>query len=264
MAAYETRAHNSASRHGATGAAGMHARRPITAMGLTFNNPIGLAAGVDKTGALLPTLRGHGLGHIEVGTITPETGHALPQGPADPRMRVGANIGSARPGLNAQVIEDYVLMLRSVFTRCDYVVANLSAPRLGRDGNTPGVDALARRLSVTRDVLSAVGGRRIRVLFKLEAGPSSMPFPAAVMAARSSGLDGIVLVSDCLQRLRAICSYLDRLAVVSVGGVTSADDVKARLAAGAALVQAHRTFASGGAERVRRILKDMSAPQSRV
>jgi dihydroorotate dehydrogenase len=77
------------------------------------------------------------------------------------------------------------------------------------------------------------------------------------MAARSSGLDGVVLVSDCLQRLRAICGYLNGLAVISVGGVNSAHDVRARLAGGAALVQVHGAFACGGVARVRSILNDI-------
>jgi dihydroorotate dehydrogenase len=233
-------------------------------MGLTFNNPLGLAAGVDRTGALLPALRAYGFGHIEIGTITPETGHALPRRPPVSRVPIGANIASSRHGLDAQVIEDYDSLLRSVLPHCDYVVANLSAPGLGRNGNTPGVDVLARRLSVVRDVLSAVGGRHVPVLLKLEAGPSSASFPAAIMAARSSGLDGVVLVSDCTRRLGQICAYLDGLAVVSVGGVTSAEDVKVRLAAGAALVQVHRTFATGGAKRVRRILDGISRPECRA
>jgi dihydroorotate dehydrogenase len=169
------------------------------------------------------------------------------------------NIASTCPGLDDRVIEDYASMLRHVSKHCDYVVANLSAPGLNRDGNTPGVDALVRRLSMTRDVISAIDGRRVPLLLKLEAGPSSAPFPAAIMAARSGGIDGIVLVSSCVRRLSAICAYLDRLAVVSVGGVNSADDVRARLAAGAVLVQVHRAFANGGAEQVRRILEGIGA-----
>jgi dihydroorotate dehydrogenase len=233
-------------------------------MGLTFDNPLGLAAGVDRTGAHLPDLRLHGFGHIEVGTITPETEHVLASGRTASHVRVGANIASAHPGLNDRVIEDYTSMLKRVFAHCDYAVANLSAPGLGRDGNTPGVDVLARRLSVTRDVLSAVGGRRMPLLLKLEAGPSCTSFPAAIMAARSSGLDGVVLVSDCLQRLRAICGYLNGLVVISVGGVNSAHDVRARLAAGAALVQIHGAFARGGAARVRSILNDIGESKSRA
>jgi dihydroorotate dehydrogenase len=56
--------------------------KPVTAFGLTFNNPVGLAAGFDKDALALRGLAALGFGHIEVGTVTP-----LPQ-PGNPRPRV--------------------------------------------------------------------------------------------------------------------------------------------------------------------------------
>ncbi len=239
------------------------ADRSFTAMGLAFANPLGLAAGVDRTGELVPSLCPHGFGHVEVGTITQETRHSCSLGRTTSGMIIGANIGSALPGLDDVVIEDYAATLRHVFGFSDYIVANLSAAALGRDGNTPGVEKLVKRLSVVRDVLSAVGGRRVPLLFKLNAGPRGTMFPAAIMAARVSGLDGIVLISDCLDRIGAISSYLDGLAVISVGGVRSADDVRSRIAAGAALVQVHGAYVTGGAVRIRRIVKELTVPAKR-
>lgn len=230
-------------------------RRPVAAMGLTFANPLGLAAGVDRTGALIPSLASHGFGHIEVGTITPASGYAGALGRRDARIPIGINIGSARPGLDEHVIEDYTAMLRQVYGFSDYIVANLSAPALARGGNTRGVEILIKRLGLARDVLSAVGGRRVPLLLKFDAGQHGTTFPAALLTMRAAGVDGAVLVSDCVQRIRAIAGYLDGLTVISVGGVTSAEDVRARIAAGARLVQMHRAYAEGGVVVVRRILK---------
>jgi dihydroorotate dehydrogenase len=56
--------------------------RPVTVFGLTFRNPIGLAAGYDKDGIAVRGLAALGFGHIEVGTVTP-----LPQ-PGNPRPRL--------------------------------------------------------------------------------------------------------------------------------------------------------------------------------
>jgi len=53
--------------------------RPVQAFGLTFRNPIGLAAGYDKDGLAIRGLAALGFGHIEIGTVTPE-----PQ-PGNPR-----------------------------------------------------------------------------------------------------------------------------------------------------------------------------------
>ena len=205
--------------------------RSVTALGLTFANRLGLAAGFDRTGELLPSLRTVGFGHVEVGTITPATGHASALGRSDLRMQIGANIGSARPGLDEGVIEDYTRTMKQVFGLCDYM-----------------------------DVVSAVRGRRLPLLLKLEGGLNGKSFPAAIMATRVHGLDGIVLVSDCLDRIRAISAYLGGLSIISVGGVRSADDVRARVAAGAALVQIHSAYANGGVARIRRILKELSPP----
>jgi dihydroorotate dehydrogenase len=56
--------------------------KPVTAFGLQFKNPIGLAAGYDKDARALPGLAALGFGHIEVGTVTP-----MPQ-PGNPRPRL--------------------------------------------------------------------------------------------------------------------------------------------------------------------------------
>lgn len=229
--------------------------RPVTAMGLSFANPLGLAAGFDRTGALIPSLSGHGFGHIEVGTITPASGYAGSLGRRNARIPIGINIGSARAGLDETVIEDYTAMLRQVYGFSDYIVANLSAPALARNGDMRGLETLVKRLGLARDVLSAVGGRRVPLLLKFEAGRHGTTFPAALLTMRAAGIDGAVLVSDSVERIRAIAGYLDGLTVISVGGVTSAEDVRARLAAGAKLVQMHRAYADGGVVAVRSILK---------
>jgi dihydroorotate dehydrogenase len=56
--------------------------RPVSAFGLNFKNPVGLAAGYDKDAVALRGLAALGFGHLEIGTITP-----LPQ-PGNPRPRL--------------------------------------------------------------------------------------------------------------------------------------------------------------------------------
>ena len=46
-------------------------KRPVTVMGLSFANPVGLAAGLDKDGECIDALGAMGFGFIEVGTVTP-------------------------------------------------------------------------------------------------------------------------------------------------------------------------------------------------
>src|SRR5512138_327948 len=56
--------------------------KPVSAFGLSFKNPVGLAAGYDKDGVAVRGLAALGFGHVEVGTVTP-----LPQ-PGNPQPRV--------------------------------------------------------------------------------------------------------------------------------------------------------------------------------
>lgn len=128
--------------------------------GLSFPNPVGLAAGLDKNAVAMPALLDMGFGAIEVGAITPK-----PQG-GNPKPRlfrlkedraiinrmgfnndgldvilgrvqerkfsgiVGVNLGKNKDG---DAVEDYRLLLRSFYGVADYMVMNISSP------NTPGL-----------------------------------------------------------------------------------------------------------------------------
>ncbi len=230
---------------------------PVEAMGLHFPNPIGLAAGIDRTGEHAPSLLASGFGHVEIGTINSETGLAAPLRRSANGARLGINIGSLRPGLDDIVIEDFEMRLRQAAPFADYVVANLTAPAMQRSGNSPGVDRLVRRLSNVRDEISEARGRRTPLLVKLDGGAIGDPIPAAVTAVRVYGLDGIVLVSDSLRRIEEISNHMAALTLISVGGIQTAADIRARLAAGASLVQIHRAFADGGKQLLFRMLADL-------
>ncbi len=228
--------------------------RPVRAIGLAFANPLGLAAGFDRTGALLPTLASLGFGHVEVGTITRGTASLRLASAGGSRLCVGVNIGSQRSGLDDKVIDDYVAAFERVCNRADYVAINLSSPLLARGGDTPGVDALVDRLSEAWGISCAETGRCVPLLIKVACGAPGTPLPAAIAAIRRHKLSGVVLVSSSLKQIAAVCNYLEGAAVISVGGVASGADVESRLAAGAALVQVYTAFVRDGPGSPRRIL----------
>lgn len=137
--------------------------------GLTFPNPIGLAAGFDKDAKMVDELAGMGFGFVEIGTLTPK-----PQ-PGNPRPRlfrlpkdkglinrmgfnnegaeaaakrlgkrksnviVGGNIGKNKITPNEAAIDDYLACYRSLYPVVDYFVVNVSSP------NTPGLRALQEK-----------------------------------------------------------------------------------------------------------------------
>lgn len=272
----------------------------VTALGLEFDSPFGVAAGFDKEGTGIRGLGALGFGHVEVGTIT-----ALAQ-PGNPRPRlfrlipdravinrmgfnnhgaaaaarvleravsrrsrpiVGINIGKSRSVEVDDAIDDYLASTRLLAPLADYLVVNVSSP------NTPGLrglqelDKLAPLLEAVKsaagstpvlvkiapDVTDEQAGHIARLAVRLLDGVVATNTtlsrdglrtdPAIVESAGAGGLSGPPVAARSLELLRLIRSIVPRdFCVISVGGVETADDVAARLAAGATLVQGYTAF----------------------
>jgi dihydroorotate dehydrogenase len=138
-----------------------------TVAGLTFPNPVGLAAGLDKDAKLFDELAALGFGSIEIGTLTPkpQPGNDKPRlfrlptdeaiinrmgfnnhGVAEaverlkkkktPGLIIGGNIGKNKVTSNEEADTDYVICFHALFDHVDYFVVNVSSP------NTPNLRAL--------------------------------------------------------------------------------------------------------------------------
>ena len=138
-------------------------------MGLTFPNPIGLAAGFDKNADYIDALAALGFGFIEVGTVTPkpQTGNPRPrlfrlteqeaiinrmgfnnkgveyvaQRLEKTRYRgiFGINIGKNRDTPLENAIDDYLIGFRALWKFASYITINISSP------NTPGLPRFATK-----------------------------------------------------------------------------------------------------------------------
>jgi dihydroorotate dehydrogenase len=155
---------------------------PINAFGLTFKNPVGLAAGFDKNAKYLSELEGLGFGFIEIGTATPvaQNGNErprlfrLPMDKAlinrmgfnndgvkaiaerliewrrkqstinDQRIIIGGNIGKNKMTPNEDAWKDYEICFKELFDWVDYFVVNVSSP------NTPGLRQLQQKDSLRK------------------------------------------------------------------------------------------------------------------
>ncbi|TDY05784.1 quinone-dependent dihydroorotate dehydrogenase [Meridianimaribacter flavus] len=141
--------------------------------GLTFKNPVGLAAGFDKDAKLFNELGNLGFGFIEIGTLTPK-----PQ-PGNPKKRlfrlkednaiinrmgfnnggveeavtrlkknkgvlIGGNIGKNKVTPNENATDDYVYCFNALYDYVDYFVVNVSSP------NTPNLRALQDKEPLTK------------------------------------------------------------------------------------------------------------------
>jgi dihydroorotate dehydrogenase len=203
---------------------------------------------------------------------------------------VGGNIGKSKATPDEAAIDDYRQSARALAPVCDYLVVNVSSP------NTPGLrdlQATARLepiLTAVRGELDAAApGRRVPLLVKIAPDLADDDIDAVADLALRLGLDGIVATNTTigrgglstpadrvaalgagglsgppladralavLRRLRARVG--DRLLLVAAGGVTTADDVYQRLAAGAGLVQIYTAFIYGGPGTPRRLARDLA------
>jgi len=163
--------------------------KPKQLLGLNFQNPIGLAAGLDKNGVALPAWAALGFGFVEIGTVTakPQSGNPKPRifrfpeqsalinrlgfnnDGADaiaarlkqlqqtgrwPRVPVGINIGKSMVTPLTEAIEDYLYSFGVLNEFADYVVLNVSSP------NTPGLRELQSPAALS-DLLSAIAEKNL-------------------------------------------------------------------------------------------------------
>jgi dihydroorotate dehydrogenase len=189
---------------------------------------------------------------------------------------LGVNIGKTKVVPEAEAVADYVTSARLLGPLADYVVVNVSSP------NTPGLRAL-QAVERLRPLLSAVkaelSSQRVRrpLLVKIAPDLSDDDIDAIADLALDVGLDGIIATNTTLSRagLRTVNERVEacgagglsgavlkarslqvlerlyarvgkRLTLVSVGGIETAEDVWARLRAGASLVQVYTGFVYGG------------------
>ena len=150
-----------------------HPKLERTVFGLTFKNPVGLAAGFDKDAKLYKELSNFGFGFIEIGTLTPkgQAGNtkkrlfrliadeaiinrmgfnnegvdaAVERLKKNSNILIGGNIGKNKVTPNENAVDDYIYCFEALFEHVDYFVVNVSSP------NTPNLRALQEKEPLTK------------------------------------------------------------------------------------------------------------------
>ncbi|TMQ99227.1 quinone-dependent dihydroorotate dehydrogenase [Actinomadura soli] len=199
---------------------------------------------------------------------------------------VGVNIGKTKTVPEAEAAADYVASTERLAPHADYLVVNVSSPNTPGLRNLQAVEHLRPLLAAVREAADRSSTRRVPLLVKIAPDLADDDVDAVADLAVDLGLDGIIATNttiardsllsppalvketgglsgaplkdrslDVLRRLRARTG--DRLVLISVGGVETADDVWERVRAGATLVQAYTGMIYGGpfwAHRVNRAL----------
>ena len=206
--------------------------KPVQAFGLTFRNPVGLAAGYDKDCQSVAGLSALGFGHLELGTVTPR-----PQ-PGNPKPRIfrlvdeeavinrmgfpgrgmaysagqlskstlrprsaviGLNLGKNKDTPLENAAEDYIALMRTFAPLADYLAINISSP------NTVGLRRLQGR-EMLEGLLGAIAQERrsssieCPILVKIAPDLSDEELEDAVAAIIDNGMDGIIATNTTLSR----------------------------------------------------------------
>ena len=214
---------------------GLATDQPVQFCGLTFPNPLGLAAGYDKDGHAIAALAMLGFGHVEVGTVTPNAQRGNPRPrivrlPADravinrmgfpnrgaqalrarlvhlPRRRdfvLGLNLGKGRDTPLERAHEDYCSLIHDLGNLADYLVINVSSP------NTQGLRQLQSRayldhllpaVLAERNRTAASRSGRLPLLVKVAPDLTWAELDEMVDRMLTHGVDGVVATNTTLAR----------------------------------------------------------------
>ena len=207
--------------------------RPVTVMGITFKNSVGLAAGMDKDGECIDAFGAMGFGCVEVGTVTPR-----PQlGNDKPRVFrviaaeglinrfgfnnkgvdnlienvkksqfngvIGINIGKNKDTPIENGVDDYLICMEKVYPYAGYIAVNISSP------NTPGLrtlqygealDDLLAQLKQKQTALATEHGKYIPLALKIAPDLTDDELVQITQSLLKHQMDGVIATNTTLDR----------------------------------------------------------------
>ena len=205
--------------------------KPVHAFGLTFKNPIGLAAGYDKDGVAVRGLAALGFGHVEVGTVTPQAQAGNPRPrvfrlvedeavinrmgfPSKGMLKVegrmlkvgsrrsvviGINLGKNKDTPLEEVSNDYIKLMKVFAPLADYLTINISSP------NTVGLRRLQGR-EMLEGLLGEIANARVGaehappLLVKISPDMNEEELDDAVGVILDKKMDGIISANTTISR----------------------------------------------------------------
>jgi dihydroorotate dehydrogenase len=206
-----------------------HPKLKKTLFGLDFENPVGLAAGLDKDAKLIDELATFGFGFIEIGTLTPKAqpGNERPRlfrlpkdqalinrmgfnnegvDAAVVRLKrrkssviVGGNIGKNKITPNEKAFDDYGLCFEALYPYVDYFVINVSSP------NTPGLRELQEKEPLRKLLQYVISLSRSKskykpVLLKIAPDLTNEQLLDIVAIVKETGTDGLIATNTTTSR----------------------------------------------------------------
>ena len=206
--------------------------------GLTFKNPVGLAAGLDKNAACIDAFGAIGFGFIEIGTVTPlsQDGNEKPRlfrliedeaiitrmgfnnagrkvvrenilkseiyskkSNHNPQILIGGNIGKNKITDNELAVDDYIKCFKELYAVVDYFVVNVSSP------NTPNLRALQEKEPLKKILfqLQEINQQQVKqkpILLKIAPDLSNNQLDDIIEIILDTKLAGIVATNTTISR----------------------------------------------------------------
>jgi dihydroorotate dehydrogenase len=219
-----------------------------TLFGITFDNPVGLAAGFDKDARWVDELSVLGFGFIEIGTLTPKAqpGNDKPrlfrlpkdealinrmgfnnggaQAAAErlkkrtSRIIVGGNIGKNKTTPNEQAVSDYLSCFETLFNHVDYFAVNVSSP------NTPGLRALQEKepllhLLNTLQRANSAKPKRKPILLKIAPDLTDEQLNDIIDIVKESKIDGVIATNTTIAR-EPLSTSKEAVEAIGAGGLS--------------------------------------------
>lgn len=235
--------------------------KPVKALGLTFKNPVGLAAGLDKNGECIDAFAAMGFGFIEIGTVTPkpQPGNDKPRMFRLPQSQaiinrmgfnnkgvdnlienvkrakytgiLGINIGKNKDTPEEQALEDYLICLRKVYNYGSYITVNISSP------NTPGLrnlqhgqalDELLSGLKTEQKLLEKQYAKYVPILVKIAPDLTDQEIVDMSNSLINAKIDGVIATNTTLDRTEVLGQqYAEEMGGLSGAVLTAKSQVVA-------------------------------------
>ncbi len=201
---------------------------------------------------------------------------------------IGFNIGKNKDTPNENAADDYLACLRKAYPVADYVAVNLSSPNTPGLRDLQGAEASARLLETLKKEqikLATEHGKQVPLLFKVAPDLDESHIRDLAQVFIDGGLDGLIATNTTLDRhqvashprageagglsgrpvfekstatLKQFAEHLGgRIPIIGVGGISSLEDAREKLRAGAALVQIYTSFIYHGPKLVRELAREL-------
>jgi len=226
-----------------------------TVFGITFKNPVGLAAGFDKNAVIYNELANFGFGFIEIGTVTPKGQVGNPKqrlfrlkddqgiinrmgfnndgiAPAIENLKknkgqviVGGNLGKNTATTPENYTQDYCEVFKALHPYVDYFVLNVSCPNVGSHAKLNDKDYLIELISTVQELNTKEASQK-PILLKIAPDLNNDQLDEIIELVAETKIDGVIASNTSTTRDNLKASK-ERLQKIGNGGV-SGQPIKAQ------------------------------------